>query len=192
MAPMAKILAFAGSTRADSWNKMLLRIAIEGAKEMKADVTLLGLEDFKLPIYDYDDEKRNGIPAAGLKLKSIFMAHQGFLLACPEYNSSITAVLKNTIDWVSRPIQGEAKLGCFVGQVAALMSASTGHLGGVRGLSHVRSILENIGVLVIPAQICVPHAPEAFDEKGLLKSEHLSLSVKMLGATLTEVVRKMT
>ena len=113
------------------------------------------------------------------------------LLACPEYDSSITAVLKNTIDWVSRPREGEPPLAAFTGKVAALMSASPGALGGLRGLVHIRSILGNIGVTVLPNQIAVPKAMEAFDADGSLKDARLAGKVAGLSGELVDTTRRM-
>ncbi|MGI0008244.1 MAG: NADPH-dependent FMN reductase, partial [Nitrosopumilaceae archaeon] len=153
-----KILAFAGSTRTDSFNKKLIKIATNGARDAGAEVTVIDLHDFPMPVYDGDLEQRDGLPATARKLKDLMLSHQGFLISSPEYNSSISGVLKNTIDWTSRQSQGEIPLACFKNKVAGLMSASPGGLGGLRGLVHVRAILENIGVLVIPEQIAVAKA----------------------------------
>jgi NAD(P)H-dependent FMN reductase len=185
------ILAFAGATRSQSHNKKLIKVAIEGAEEVGAEVTLIDLRDFPLPLYDGDLEETAGIPENGKKLKTLFKAHQGFLISSPEYNSSISGVLKNTIDWVSRPMEGETSLECFKGKVAALMSASPGALGGLRGLVHVRSILENIGVLVIPDQVAVSKAPEAFHPDGRLLQEKQQAAVKALGSSLTKILFKL-
>ena len=165
---MPKILAFAGSTRRASFNHRLVTIAVEHARAAGGEVTLLTLRDFPLPLYDGDLEAAEGLPKAAVEFKALMRAHDALLLACPEYNSSITGVLKNTIDWASRPAPGEAPLVAFRGKVAALLSASTGALGGLRGLVHVRAILGNIGVLVLPAQVAVPNAAAAFDAAGKL------------------------
>src|SRR5262245_22003883 len=187
-----KILAFAGSTREQSYNKKLVQIAVAGARAAGAEVTCIDLRDFPLPLFDGDLEEREGLPANGRKLKDLFLAHHGLLISAPEYNSSITGVLKNTIDWVSRPCPGEAPLGCFTGKVAALMSASPGALGGLRGLVHVRAILGNIGVLVLPDQVAVPRASEAFNPEGGLKDPKQQTSVEKLGEKLTQVLAKLT
>jgi chromate reductase, NAD(P)H dehydrogenase (quinone) len=102
----ARILAFAGSLRRESFNKKLVPIAAKGARDAGAEVTLISLEDFPLPLFDQDLEARQGMPENGMKLKQLFIDHDGLLIASPEYNSSITAVLKNAIDWVSRPAPG--------------------------------------------------------------------------------------
>ena len=188
-----KILAFAGSARADSFNKKLVKIAVEGAKAAGADVTYLDFRDLPLPLYDQDLEAREGLPDNVLKLKAMMKAHQGFLISCPEYNSSITPLLKNAIDWASRPEPGEPPLSltCFKGKVAALMAASPGGLGGLRGLVHVRSILGNIGVLVIPDQKAISGAGQAFDEQGNLKDESQQAAIYDIAQKLTTVVAKL-
>lgn len=188
-----KILAFAGSARADSFNKKLVKIAVEGAKAAGADVTYLDFRDLPLPLYDQDLEAREGLPDNVLKLKAMMKAHQGFLISCPEYNSSITPLLKNAIDWASRPEPGEPPLSltCFKGKVAALMAASPGGLGGLRGLVHVRSILGNIGVLVIPDQKAISGAGQAFDEQGNLKDESQQAAIHDIAQKLTTVVAKL-
>src|SRR5262245_21683369 len=163
MSTTPRILAFAGSTRSGSYNKKLVQIAIAGARAAGAEVTPLDLRDLPLPLFDEDLEAKDGLLANARALKDLMLAHQGFLISAPEYNSSITAVLKNAIDWASRPVPGEAALACFTGKTAALMSASPGALGGLRGLVHVRAILGNINVLVLPDQVAVPRAFEAFN-----------------------------
>lgn len=186
-----KILAFAGSTRTDSYNKRLVKIAIAGARAAGGEVTLIDLRDFPLPLFDGDLESHDGLPANGRKLKDLFLAHHGLLISAPEYNSSITGVLKNTIDWVSRPVPGEAPLACFDGKVACLMSASPGALGGLRGMVHVRSILQNIKVIVLPDQIAVPKAAEAFNPDGSLKDPKQQAAVEGLGTRLVQVISKL-
>lgn len=164
-----QILAFAGSARRDSFNKKLVRVAAECARQAGGEVTQIDLRDYALPIFDEDTESADGLPANARKLKDLFLAHDGLLISCPEYNSSITPLLKNVIDWVSRPVAGEAPLQCFDGKVAALLAASPGALGGLRGLVTVRSILGNIKVLVLPDQFALAKAHEAFNENGSLK-----------------------
>ena len=190
MATTPRILAFAGSTRTESFNKRLIKIAVAGAQAAGAEVTLIDLRDYPLPLFDGDLEAHDGLPANGRKLKDLFLAHHGLLMSCPEYNSSITGVWKNTIDWVSRPVPGEAPLACFDGKVAALMSASPGALGGLRGLVHVRAILGNIRVLVLPEQVAVPKASEAFNPDGSLKDSKQHAAVEALGAKLAQVIPK--
>lgn len=185
-----KILAFAGSTRSGSFNKKLVKIAADGARSAGADVTIIDLREYSLPLYDGDLEDKEGLPANARKLKDIFFAHQGLLISSPEYNSSISAVLKNAIDWISRPVPNESPLQAFDGKVAALMSASPGALGGLRGLVTLRSILGNIKVVVLPDQIAVPKAHEAFSEDGRLKDEKQLASVAQLGANVAKLLGK--
>ena len=157
---MPRILAFAGSTRGESLNRKLIAHAAT-----LGDTTLIELADYPLPLYDGDLETEHGLPKHALDLKRLFTQHDALLLACPEYNGSITPLLKNTIDWVSRPAPNEKPLACFKGKVAALLAASPGALGGLRGLVHVRAILSGIGVLVLPNQLAVPRAHEELDGK---------------------------
>ncbi len=187
-----KILAFAGSTRIDSFNKKLVKIAATGAVEGGADVTVIDLRDFAMPLYDGDLEHQQGLPSSARKLKDLMLSHQGFLISAPEYNSSISGVLKNTIDWVSRPSEGEEPLACFKGKVAGIMSASPGGLGGLRGLVHVRAILENIYVLVIPDQIAVGKAHEVFNADGTLKDKKQEDQVKKIGSDVAKLLIKLT
>ena len=187
-----KILAFAGSTRTDSFNKKLVKIAATGATEAGADVTVVDLRDFPMPLYDGDLEQKEGLPPNARKLKDVMLAHQGFLISSPEYNSSVSAVLKNVIDWTSRQSEGETSLACFKGKVAGIMSASPGALGGLRGLVHLRSILGNIGVIVMPDQVAVGKAHEAFNADGTLKDKNQEEQVKMIGAGVAKILSKMS
>ncbi len=188
---MPKIIAFAGSTRTASYNKMLVRLAAEDAKKAGGEITLIDLRDFPMPLYDGDLEESEGPPPNATTLFDLMKEHQGILLACPEYNSSISGVLKNTIDWVSRPRDREPPLAAFTGKVAAILSASPGALGGLRGLVHVRSILGNIGVTVIPRQISVSKAMDAFNTDGSLKEAQLTADVASLASELVEMTKKL-
>ena len=185
-----RILAFAGSVRKESYNKKLVHLAAAGARRAGADVTLIDLKDYPMPIYDGDHEATFGIPENGIKLKKLFLEHQGLLLSCPEYNSSHAPVFKNTIDWVSRPVPGEAPLACFNGKAAVLMSASPGALGGLRGLVHARSMLGNINVVVLPQQFALSKAADSFNEDGTLKDAKQQAAVEGLGQTLAEFLKK--
>mgnify|MGYP003434915314 FL=1 len=188
--PAPKILAFAGSLRADSYNKKLVKIAVKGAEAAGAEVTYLDLRDYPLPVFDEDLEKADGIPANGRKIKDLMLAHDGWLLSCPEYNSSITAVLKNTIDWASRKQEGETPLQCFVGKAVCLMSASPGALGGLRGLVVVRMLLNNINMIVLPDQVAIMQAANAFNPDGTLVDAGKQTAVTKLGTTLTTFLAK--
>ena len=190
MANSPRILAFAGSTRSDSWNQRILEIAAAGATEAGASVTIMLLRDYPLPLFDQDLEAEEGHSANSHALKKLFAEHDGLLLACPEYNSSITPLLKNAIDWVSRPVADEPRLAAFTGKTAALMSASPGGLGGHRGLVHVRSILSSIGVLVLPEQVSIPHIHNEFDADGHMTDSRNRESLRALGRQLTEATAR--
>jgi len=185
---MSTIVAFAGSTRRDSYNRRLLDAATRGRE---AAVTVLDLSKFELPLYNGDLETSEGMPAAALELKRIFSEHAGMLIACPEYNGSITPLLKNTLDWVSRPSPDLPDLEPYKGKTAALLSASPGGFGGMRGLVHVRAILSGIGVLVLPDQLAVPRAHEAFSEDGSLADERLAKRLNGVVDRLTATVDRL-
>lgn len=187
-----KILAFAGSLREGSFNKKLVRAAAAEAEKGGAEVTVIDLKNYPLPVYDGDIEAKDGLPENALKLKEVFGNSDGFLISAPEYNSSVTAALKNTIDWVSRPAEGEPyALYCFKDKIAGLISASPGALGGLRGLVHLRAILQNIGCLVIPIQKSIPKANEAFDENGGLKDAKQKDDIANVARSLVETARKL-
>ena len=191
MSNKAKIIAFAGSTRKESNNKKLVKIAAEGAKEANAEVIYIDLEDYALPLFDEDLEKREGLPENGRKLKDLFLENNGLLISSPEYNSSFSGVFKNTIDWLSRPVEGFPPLECFADKVAVLMAASPGSLGGLRGLVHVRSLLGNIKVTVLPDQIALISAGSAFENETTLKDAKMHDRIKELGKKLTETINKL-
>ncbi len=188
-----KIVAFAGSTRTDSYNKKLIRVAVEAAKNAGAEVTLIDLRDIPMPLYDGDLEKEKGLPDNAKKFKKLLIEHPGFLISTPEYNSSIPGVLKNAIDWASRAEKpDEPPLVCFANKVVGLMSASPGGLGGLRSLTHVRAILENIGALVIPQQIAISKAHEAFDANGKLKDAKQQSAVENVSKRLVQILTKLS
>lgn len=185
------ILAFAGSLRRNSFNKKLVAIAAQGARDAGADVTLIDLADYPMPIYDGDIESENGIPDNALKLKELMKSHHGFLISAPEYNSSISAALKNAIDWTSRPMEGESRLECFVDKVIGLMAASPGGLGGLRGIFHVRDILLNINSIVLPNQFALSGANDAFDEDDNLRDDDKRKKVIAIAEAVVNTVRKL-
>ena len=187
-----RILAFAGSARRDSVNKKLLQVASAGARDAGAEVTIIDLADHPLPLYDGDLEAGEGLPDNAHKLKALFRNHHGLLLACPEYNGSITPLLKNTIDWVTRPAgSDEPMLAAFDGKTAGLVSASPGALGGLRGLAHVRQILSGIRVHVIPQQHALARAGDAFDSHGGLSDPRTDATVKGIGRALAQTTAKL-
>jgi NAD(P)H-dependent FMN reductase len=191
MTATPRILAFSGSLRAGSYNQTLVRVAAAGARAAGAEVTEIRLHDLGLLLYDADLEARDGLPAGAVELKDLMKAHQGFLIASPEYNSSLSGALKNAIDWASRKDGDEPPLACFRHKAAAIMAASPGAVGGLRGLAHLRSILANIQVLVLPDQKVIPNADKAFNEDGTLRDPAQQEAVDKIGARLAEVVARL-
>ena len=180
-----RILAFSGSLRAASFNQKLAAIAAEGARAAGAEVTLISLRDFRMPLFDEDLEAEEGMPEAARKLKTLFAEHDGLIIASPEYNSTITAALKNAIDWVSRATSpSESPLSALSGKSAAILAASPGGYGGSRSLAQLRPFLVNIGITVLPDQVTIPKAHEAFDTVGNLIDPLQSAAVTTLGASL--------
>ncbi len=186
-----RILVFAGSTRTGSFNKQLALAAHRLVQEAGAEATYLDLRDLQLPLYDGDLEAAEGLPAGARRFKELLKSHDGFLIASPEYNSSVTAVLKNAIDWASRSEGDEGSLVAFSGKVAALVSASPGALGGLRGLVHLRSILGNIQVLVIPQQLAVSQAHAAFGEDGNLVDARQQSTLTAIAKSLVETTARL-
>jgi chromate reductase, NAD(P)H dehydrogenase (quinone) len=156
----ARILAFAGSTRGGSFNKKLIKIAAAGASAAGAEVTLIDLRDYSMPLYDGDLEASEGLPDNAHLLRRLFFTHDGLLVACPEYNSSISGVLKNTIDWVSRPRPDEPDLACFTGKVAAIMSASPAILGACEGWSRCARYSPTSACWCYPVKSQLPKPPK--------------------------------
>lgn len=189
---MIKILAFAGSTRKESFNRKLISIAVQGAKSTGAEVTLVELADYPLPLFNQDLEADYGLPETARDLKQLFIQHDGLLIASPEYNSAFTPLMKNTLDWVSRrETDDEPSLAAYQGKVAAIMSASPGRLGGLRGLVFLRMLLGNLGIMVLPEQQAIPEAMHAFNNDGSLVNADLQKAVAGLGMKLVDTLAKL-
>lgn len=191
MAFTPRILALAGSTREGSFNKLLVKVAAAGARAAGAEVTIIELRDLDLPIFDEDLEERIKLPEGGRRLKEALRAHHGLLISSPEYNSSVSAVLKNAIDWASRPEPGQPPLSCFNDKIAGIVAASPGALGGLRGLVHLRMILGNINVTVLPKQFALSRAHEAFNPDGTLKDPKAREAVEGIGAAVAATIAKL-
>jgi len=191
MTDQPRILAFAGSARRESHNKKLIRVAATATEAAGGAVTLIDLADFPMPLYDGDLEAADGLPEHAMRLQDLLMAHDALLLAAPEYNSGITPLMKNTIDWVSRSVGGRPGLDCLRGKTAALTSASPGALGGLRGLIHLRYVLQHIGVMVLPDQVAVMKAGDAFDADGRLVDPARQAAIEALAGKLVEATAKM-
>ena len=182
-----RILVFAGSARRDSLNKRLARVAARTATEAGGSVTLIDLDDTPLPLYHGDLEDREGLPQNARNLKALFIEHQGLLIVSPENNASVTALLKNTLDWISRADGAQSGLVPYQGKGAALMAASPGGFGGMRGLVALRAILQTLGVLVLAEQFLLPHADAAFAADGALKDAKQQAAVAAIARRLVEV-----
>ncbi|MCX7119973.1 MAG: NAD(P)H-dependent oxidoreductase [Legionellales bacterium] len=189
---MAKLIFLSGSVRKDSLNKKLVAQAYEFAKELGTDAKLIDLNNYEMPFYDGDLEAASGLPENAKKLKKEFVECDGFFIASPEYNSSFSPLLKNALDWISRPSEkGEAGLIAYRGKVAALSAASPGGFGGLRGLVPLRMMFSNIGVHVLPDQVAISQAHNAFDENGKFKDEITASIIKGLVKSLNDVAGKL-
>jgi chromate reductase, NAD(P)H dehydrogenase (quinone) len=188
---LPKILVFASSTRAGSHNVRLAALAAKELTLIDADVTRISLADYPLPIYDADLDARMGQPANALALKQMIMAHQGVFIASAEYSASVTPILKNSIDWVSRVRErGDSTYAAFKGRVFAISSASPGAAGGLRSLMALRQILElGCGALVIPEQVAIPQADQAFDDMDEIVDTRAANSFRAQLTRLVEMAR---
>jgi len=188
-----KILVIPGSLRAGSNNARLAALATKELVLAEADVTRISLEDYPLPLFDADLAAETAMPQPAVQLKRMLMAHQGVFIASPEYSASVTPLVKNTIDWISRVRdRGEPTYAAFKGRVFALGSASSGSGGGIRSLMALRQILElGCGALVIPEQIAVARADQAFDDKDNLRDATLAAALKTMARRLVELAGMM-
>jgi len=188
-----KILVLAGSTRTESVNRKLARHAVDPLRAAGADATFADLRDYPLPLYDGDLEDTQGRPATAIALKELARRADGFVIASPEHNGSYPALLKNAIDWISRPEPGETHLAVFGGKVAGIASASPSAYGGARGLKQLRELLGMIGVEVVAEQLGVANAAAAFDAEGRLVRPEDVVGLDVLAAsvlrTLSEKVQ---
>jgi NAD(P)H-dependent FMN reductase len=186
-----KILVFASSNRAGSHNVRLAALAAKELTLIDADVTRISLTDYPLQIYDADLDARMGQPANALALKQMIMAHQGVFIASAEYSASVTPILKNSIDWVSRVRErGDSTYAAFKGRVFAISSASPGAAGGLRSLMALRQILElGCGALVIPEQVVIPQADQAFDDMDEITDTRTANSFRAQLTRLVEMAR---
>lgn len=185
--PTARILVFAGSNRTGAYSGRTADAAMKALALQGAEVTRIALIDYPLPIMDEDLEREKGVPENAMRLARHIMAHDGMLIASPEYNSSIPPLLKNTLDWISRVRRDAGRpVKPFAGKVAGLCSSSDGNFAGIRGLYHLRSVLMNCGVEVITPQCSVAQAKTAFDEDGEFREERLRHQMENVARTLVE------
>jgi chromate reductase len=179
--PATRLLVFAGSTRQASFNRKLARVAAQMARASGAEVTHIELTDFDIPMYNADLEAQ-GTPADVMKLKQLMFEHPAWIICSPEYNGSYTALLKNTLDWVSSPVKSDTAwqegFKSFTGKVVGMLSASPGALGGLRSQSHLAPLLLNAQCWVAPKAFALSRAADAFDTDGKLVSEAHRSSVQ--------------
>jgi len=168
---MAKLLAFSGSLRTGSYNQTALKEAVKGAEAAGAEVTLVDLKDYIAPLFSEDFEAESGIPSQAQAFKELMIAHDGILLASPEYNGCFTAALKNALDWASRATGEEKMMAAFRGKSAVLMAASPGALGGIRGLAMTRTLLAQLGMTVHATQLTLGKFTSLLDDAGNLVDE---------------------
>jgi chromate reductase, NAD(P)H dehydrogenase (quinone) len=187
----ARILAFSGSARRESLNKRLALAAARYAREAGAEATYVDLDEYPIPLYHGDLEAASGMPENARRLRELFLAHDALLIASPENNSSMTALLKNTIDWLSRDV-GDGKgdssgLAPWRGKVAGLMAASPGAFGGIRALPHLRQVLSALGVTVIGSQVAVARADKVLGPDGAIGDERVARSVRSLAEAAADL-----
>jgi NAD(P)H-dependent FMN reductase len=181
-----KILVIPGSLRTGSLNARLAATAAHAIAQTGAEVTRISLGDFALPIYDGDLQAKSGVPKNAVNLKRMIGAHQGVLIVTPEYNSSVPALVKNTIDWVSRVQDAHETRGqVFRDRAFAIAAASEGRLGGTRALAALRLILSACQATVIPNQLALSFAAEAYDDMDRLKHP---ADIEALGAMVRQLV----
>jgi NAD(P)H-dependent FMN reductase len=179
-----KILAMGGSLRRNAWNQRIAEIAAQGAEVCGATVTGIELADYPMPLLNQDTEAQDAQGDGVLALRTMFREHDALLLGVPEYNGGLPAALKNAIDWLTRPQEGFERLDCFQGKVCALVSASPGPLGGIRGLPFTRTILSSLGMHVIPQQRCVGSVHTLFDDSGTLTDDATEAALHAIGKAL--------
>lgn len=163
-----KILAFTGSTSEEAYNKKLIKEAVEIASKKGAIVTLIDLRDFAIPMFEVDLEIKYGMPESVKYFRKLMIESNAVIIATPDYNGSIPAILKNALDWASRSEDGKPSREAFRGKKFAIMGATLSGLERIRCLSHLRIVIETIGGEVIPLQVTIPNAQQAFNINGEL------------------------
>ena len=184
-----KILAFAGSTRKDSVNKRLAKVALFAAEKAGAKTTFIDLHEYNMPLYSEDLLAEHGMPEGVIAFKEMLKNHNGFLITSPEYNGSLTGTLKNAIDWATIKADGEERMACWNGKIAGLLSASPGGLGGIRGLHHLRTILAGIGTFVLPNHLAVGNSTTNLQNDEQITDEKLQQQVENLSIEMVRVIR---
>lgn len=186
-----KILCIAGSLRKGSFNKKLVRVAMEYATEAGANATYADLRDYPMPVYDEDIETEQGIPQAVVDFQCLLKQQHGLLIASPVYLGTIPGALKNAIDWATRTAPGVGSSVCFDGKVAGLLAASPGSYGGAHVLTPLRGLLSNVGMLVVAEQFSLPLAHSAFNDDGTIKDLKHQSRVRAVADRVVDVTRRL-
>ena len=187
MTAIPRLLAFAGSLREGSYNRRLIPVLAEGARAAGAQVTLIELRDYPLPVYDGDIEAA-GMPPQARQLQQLMREHDGLLISTPEYNGSMPALVKNILDWISRPMEdGRMGTALFQDKVAGIVSASPGALGGLRSLLVLRDALAKLGLVVVPQQVAVGQVADKLVATGQLKDDKQRAAVHAVGAAVARL-----
>lgn len=190
--PGPRILVFAGSIRTGSINETLAAAVAKALTDAGAETTHISLKDYPLPLYDGDLQARDGVPEPAKRLVDLFLAQQGVFVANPEYNASFPPLVKNTFDWMSRiNIEGRPPLPAFKTKVFALGSATNGAMGGYRGLTQLRQMMElGLGALVQPEMVSVGGASDAFGPDGALKNPRTADFMRSVVEKLVDNARR--
>jgi len=184
-----RVAVLAGSLRSGSFNLALARyVAKNMANDHGFEIDEISLSELDLPMFSEDLEAA-GFPANAKNLKDRMIAADAILIASPEYNGSLSGALKNAIDWASRPYEGEAPLACFKGKVGGLLAASPGAIGGLRGMRHVRQILTQLHMVVVPSEFALGVAHQAFDDDGDIQDERTATMAKGVGLAVAEMTK---
>ena len=187
MTATPRLLAFAGSLREGSFNRRLIPVLAEGARAAGAQVTLIELRDYSLPVYDGDIEAAS-MPPQMRQLQQLMREHDGLLISTPECNGSIPALVKNILDWISRPMEdGRMGTALFQDKVAGIVSASPGALGGLRSLLVLRDALAKLGLVVVPQQVAVGQVADKLVASGQLKDDKQRAAVHAVGAAVARL-----
>jgi len=183
-----RILAFAGSARKDSLNKKLVNVAADSARAIGAEVTLIDMRDYPIPLYDGDLEAEQGVPENARAIRKLMAEHQGLMIASPEYNGFVTPLLKNTLDWISRQDGDVDGRTVYRNKIGLVLAASPGAFGGMRSLVLIRQLLSNLGVTVLPDQLSIPRADQAFDDTGKLVDAALQKRLDQMTGRLVKTL----
>ncbi|HAC09282.1 MAG TPA: NADPH-dependent FMN reductase [Phycisphaerales bacterium] len=189
-----RILGIAGSTRQDSLNRRLVHVALSGAESTGAEIEHLDLRELEIPLYDEIEEGNHGMPDGVRRLRETLKRSHGIVIASPEYNGSMTAVLKNAIDWTTRPdpeSPEDPPLVAWRGKVAGLLSTSPGGLGGIRGLVHIRAVLSHVGSHVVPQEAAIPFGHGAFHDDGSILDEKRHALVESVGHAVATLAARL-